>query len=140
METHCSGYLSDNFHFFFFFFFFHKISPRPNPAPPNNFLTPAGGGYQFMTVRRALLCTEFFIIIIASSRLDLDNVERVVKYQIIIQLPHPSPTHKTNWSLSNMSRAMRKRVFGHIRIAKVQIRLHIRAVWSGASLSANRFI
>ena len=35
---------------------------------------------------------------------------------------------------------MRKRVFWHMRTAKAQISLHIRAVWSGPSLSANRII
>ena len=35
---------------------------------------------------------------------------------------------------------MWKRVFGYVRIAKAQIRLRIRAVWSGPSLSANRDI
>ena len=34
--------------------------------------------------------------------------------------------------------AMRNRVFGHMRTAKSQIRLRIRAVWSGPSQSANR--
>ena len=37
-------------------------------------------------------------------------------------------------------RTMRKRVFGHMRTAKTQISLRIRAVWSGPSLSANRII
>ena len=36
--------------------------------------------------------------------------------------------------------AKRKRVFGHMRTAKVKISLRIRAVWSGPSLSANRII
>ena len=40
----------------------------------------------------------------------------------------------------SMGRAMRKRVFGHMRTAKAQISLRIRAVWSGPSLSANRII
>ena len=35
---------------------------------------------------------------------------------------------------------MRKRAFGHMRTAKAQISLRIRAVWSGPSLSANRII
>ena len=35
---------------------------------------------------------------------------------------------------------MRKRVFGHMRTAKPQISLRIRAVWSGFLLSANRII
>ena len=35
---------------------------------------------------------------------------------------------------------MRQRVFGHMRTAKAQISLRIRAVWSGPSLSANRII
>ena len=35
---------------------------------------------------------------------------------------------------------MRKHVFGHMRTAKAQISLRVRAVWSGPSLSANRFI
>ena len=39
-----------------------------------------------------------------------------------------------------MGRAMRKRAFGHMRTAKAQISLRIRAVWSGSSLSANRII
>ena len=39
-----------------------------------------------------------------------------------------------------MECAMRKRVFGHIRAAKTLIRLRIRAVWSGPSLSASRLI
>ena len=39
-----------------------------------------------------------------------------------------------------MGRAMRKRVFGHMRTAKAQISLHICAVWSGPSLSAYRII
>ena len=44
------------------------------------------------------------------------------------------------WSNSAeyMGRSMRKRVFGHMRTAKTQISLRIRAVWSGPSLSANR--
>ena len=33
--------------------------------------------------------------------------------------------------------AMQKRVFGHMRTAKVQISLRIRAVWSDTSLFAN---
>ena len=37
-------------------------------------------------------------------------------------------------------RTMRKRVFGHMRTAKTQISLRIRAVWSGPSLSANGII
>ena len=37
-------------------------------------------------------------------------------------------------------RALRKHVFGHMRTAKAQISLRIRAVWSGPSLSANRLI
>ena len=37
-----------------------------------------------------------------------------------------------------MSRAMRKCVFGHMRTAKAQISLRIRAGWSGPLLSANR--
>ena len=36
--------------------------------------------------------------------------------------------------------AMRKRVFGHMRTAKAQISLRIRAVWSGSSLSVNKII
>ena len=32
---------------------------------------------------------------------------------------------------------MGKRVFGHMRAAKAQISLRIRAAWSGPSLSAN---
>ena len=39
-----------------------------------------------------------------------------------------------------VSRAVRKRVFLHTRIAKAQIKLRIRAAWSGPSLSANRNI
>ena len=39
-----------------------------------------------------------------------------------------------------MCRAMRKCVLGHMWTAKAQIRLRIRAVWSGPSLSANRII
>ena len=35
---------------------------------------------------------------------------------------------------------MRKHVFGHMRTAKAQINLRIRAVWSGPTLSANRII
>ena len=35
---------------------------------------------------------------------------------------------------------MQKYVFGHMRTAKAQIRLRIRAVWSGPELSANRII
>ena len=35
---------------------------------------------------------------------------------------------------------MEKRVFKHMRTVKAQIRLHIRAVWSWPSLSANRII
>ena len=40
----------------------------------------------------------------------------------------------------HMGGAMRKRFFGHMRTAKDQIRLRIRTVWSGPSLSANRII
>ena len=36
--------------------------------------------------------------------------------------------------------ALRRHVFGHIRTAKAQISLRIRAGWSGPSLSANRII
>ena len=43
-------------------------------------------------------------------------------------------------SLRHFGRAMRKRVFGHMRIAKAQISLRIHAVQSGPSLSANRII
>ena len=39
-----------------------------------------------------------------------------------------------------MGHAMPKCVCGHMRTAKAQIRLRIRAVWSGPSLSANRII
>ena len=39
-----------------------------------------------------------------------------------------------------MDRTMRKRVFGHMQIAKAQISLRIRAVWSGPSLSAKRIV
>ena len=39
-----------------------------------------------------------------------------------------------------MGRAMRKRVFRHMRTPKAQISLRIRAVWSGHSLFANRVI
>ena len=39
-----------------------------------------------------------------------------------------------------MGRAMRKHVFGHMRTAKAQISLRIRAVWSGPSLSESRII
>ena len=39
-----------------------------------------------------------------------------------------------------MGNAMRKHVFGHVRITNAQISLRIRAVWSGPSLSANRII
>ena len=35
---------------------------------------------------------------------------------------------------------MRKRVSGHLRTAKAQTSLRIRAVWSGPSLSANRIL
>ena len=35
-----------------------------------------------------------------------------------------------------MSRNDRKRTFGHVRTAKIQISLRIRAVWSESSLSA----
>ena len=37
-------------------------------------------------------------------------------------------------------RPMRKRVLGHMRTAKAQVRLRICAVWFGPSLSANRII
>ena len=40
----------------------------------------------------------------------------------------------------HFDRAMRKRVFRHIRIAKAQISLRIYAGWSGPSLSADRII
>ena len=39
-----------------------------------------------------------------------------------------------------MGQAMRKRFFVHMRTAKTQISLRIRAVWSGPSLYANRII
>ena len=39
-----------------------------------------------------------------------------------------------------MGRAMRKRVFGHMRTAKAQISLPIRAVWSATLLSPNKII
>ena len=39
-----------------------------------------------------------------------------------------------------MGRAMWKRVFGHMRTAKVQISLRIRAGWSGPLLSADKVI
>ena len=39
-----------------------------------------------------------------------------------------------------IGRAKQKRVFGHMRAAKAQISLRIRAVWSGPSLSANKII
>ena len=39
-----------------------------------------------------------------------------------------------------MDRVMRQRIFGHMRTAKAQISLRIRAVWSGPSLSANKLI
>ena len=42
--------------------------------------------------------------------------------------------------VAHMGRARRKLVFGHLRAAKALIRLRIRAVWSGPSLSANRVI
>ena len=35
-----------------------------------------------------------------------------------------------------MGRYVRKRTFGHVRPAKIQIRLRIRAVWSESSLAA----
>ena len=35
-----------------------------------------------------------------------------------------------------MSHNIRKRTFGHMRPAKIQISLHIRAVWSESSLGA----
>ena len=35
-----------------------------------------------------------------------------------------------------MSRNVRKRTFGHVRPAKIQISLRIRAVWSESSLAA----
>ena len=38
----------------------------------------------------------------------------------------------------DVGRTVRKHVCGHMRTAKAQIRLRIRAVWSGPSLSANR--
>ena len=37
-----------------------------------------------------------------------------------------------------MGRAKRKRAFGHMQTAKAQISLHIRAIWSGISLSSER--
>ena len=37
-------------------------------------------------------------------------------------------------------RVIRKHVYGHMRTANAQIRLRIRAVWSGPSLSANRIV
>ena len=40
--------------------------------------------------------------------------------------------------LCHMDLAMHKRVFEHMRTAKAQISLDIRAVWSGLSLSANK--
>ena len=40
----------------------------------------------------------------------------------------------------HMIRAMQKCVFEHMRTAKAQISLRIRAVWSGPSLSSNRII
>ena len=39
-----------------------------------------------------------------------------------------------------MGCAVRKCVYGQVRTAKAQISLHIHAVWSGPSLSANRII
>ena len=38
--------------------------------------------------------------------------------------------------LDYMNRKVRKRTFGHLRPAKIQIRLRIRAVWSESSLGA----
>ena len=43
-------------------------------------------------------------------------------------------------SQNYFGRTKRKHVFGHMRTAKAQISLRIRAVWSGPSLSANRII
>ena len=40
----------------------------------------------------------------------------------------------------HLGRALQKRVSRHMRTSKVQIRLRVRAVWSGPSLSANRII
>ena len=40
--------------------------------------------------------------------------------------------------ITSMGRAMLNRVFGHMRTVKAQIRLRVRAVWSGPSLSADR--
>ena len=37
-------------------------------------------------------------------------------------------------------RAMRKCVFGHMRTVKAQIRLRIRAVWSGPSLPTKELL
>ena len=45
-----------------------------------------------------------------------------------------------NQSYMYMGYDMLKRVFGHMRTAKAQISLRIRAVWSGPSLSAYRII
>ena len=43
-----------------------------------------------------------------------------------------------NWR--HGGRAMRKHVLGYMRLTKVQIKLNIRAVWSGPLRSANRMI
>ena len=64
-----------------------------------------------------------------------------ISWYIWIKLFEPtSICHKstpvTKLSLINMSRAMRKRVLCHMRTAKVQISLRIRAVWSAPLLFA----
>ena len=43
---------------------------------------------------------------------------------------------KVNWHVFYLSRNVRKRTFRHVRPAKIQIRLRIRAVWSESSLVA----
>ena len=43
---------------------------------------------------------------------------------------------KTNFPTKKINRSVRKRIFGHVRPARIQIRLRIRAVWSESSLGA----
>ena len=44
----------------------------------------------------------------------------------------------TYHQIDKLGLAMRKRVFRHMRTAKAQIRLRVRAIWSGPALSADR--
>ena len=66
-----------------------------------------------------------------------------------IRCPHKPQRHIFPWRCAFATKtlqmhilgpAIRERIFGHMRTAKAQISLRIRAVWSEPSLSANRII